>query len=108
MTNQSPVDTIRDRAIKSSIWRNEGEKGAYYSVTLARTYKDDQGNLRDTNSFSQDDLLKLAEISRKSYHRINELKREHTQSRDDDRESFREKRQQREQGQRHAAPSRDY
>ena len=109
MTNKRPVDTLRDAHLKASIWQNEGEKGIYYTTTLACTYKDEQGNLRDTHNFRNNDLLKIAELARGAYNRANELKREQSQSRDDDRETFREKRQaQRENGQHRDAPSRDY
>lgn len=59
--------TVRDRDIKASIWRNEGEHGVFHSVSLARTYKDKNGNLRDTNSFIGTDLLRISEIARKAY-----------------------------------------
>jgi len=100
-------ETIRDGNLKASIFRNESEKGTYHTTTLARTYQDDQGNLRDTHSFSKNDLLKVSELARSAYNRINELKREQSQSRDEGREAFREKRQSRN-DQNRDAPSRDY
>lgn len=104
-SNKGPEHTLRDAHLKASIWRNEGEKGAYYTTTLARTYKDEQGNLRDTHSFSKDDLLKVSELARGAYGHISELQREQSKSRsaaeDHDRESFREKRQEK------AAPQRE-
>lgn len=50
-TNSKPVETIRDGAIKASIWKNEGEKGPFYSVKITRTYTDDAGNYHDSDSF---------------------------------------------------------
>jgi hypothetical protein len=35
-----PVTTLRCSRIKASIWKNEGMKGAFYNVTVARSYKD--------------------------------------------------------------------
>ncbi|MDH5721909.1 MAG: hypothetical protein OEY94_01125 [Alphaproteobacteria bacterium] len=83
MTSKTPQETLRDANLKASIWRNESEQGSYFTTTLARTYKDEQGNYRDTNSFGQNDLLRLAELSRSAYNRVNEIKRE----------EFRDKRQ---------------
>lgn len=81
MTNQNtstnkPVDTIRDGAIKATIWANplkEGD-GLRYSVDLTRSYTDSQGNWHDTNSFSNGELLRVARLAGKAYDRIGELK----------------------------------
>lgn len=71
-----PADVIRDGKLKATIWRNEGDKGVYYSTEYARTFKDADGNLRDTRSFIGADQLKLGELARKSYERTKELRRE--------------------------------
>ena len=90
---KSPEDVLRDANLKASIWRNESEKGPYYTTTLARTYKDEQGDYRDTHSFSQNDLLRVAELARGAYGRVNEIRREQAQGRDNsERENFRENR----------------
>lgn len=93
MTTKTPEDVLHDKSLKASILRNENEKGAYYTTTLARTYKDEQGNYRDTQSFSQGDLLRVAELARGAYGRVNELRREQAQERGNEgRENFRENR----------------
>lgn len=71
-----PADTLRDGSLKATIWRNEGEKGAYHTVNLSRTYKDDQGNYHDTGSFRAQDMLGLSELSRQAHYRANDLNRE--------------------------------
>ena len=70
-----PAETIRDGSLKATIWRNEGEKGAYHTVNLARTYKDNEGNLRESTSFRAQDMLPLSELSRQAHYRANELNR---------------------------------
>ena len=72
----APVDKIWEGKLKASIWRNEGERGAFFSATFARTYKDQDGQLRDTQSFGSDDLLRLSELARQAHHRTNDLARE--------------------------------
>jgi len=72
-TKQRPVETLRDGAIKAAIWKNESEKGAFFSVTFARTYKDGDGNLQDTDSFSGSQLLRLARLADKAYDRTAKL-----------------------------------
>ena len=99
--NPGPADTLRDGHLKASIWRNEGERGAFYSTTLARTYEDKDGNLRDSTSFAMHDLLRVSELALSAYSTSREMERceprEQTNSkdratRDDRRESFAEQR----------------
>lgn len=71
-----PVENLREGPLKAAIWRNEGENGAYHSVTLARTYKDKDGELRDTNSFRAKDMLGLSELTRRAHHHSHDLDRE--------------------------------
>ncbi|ANK83160.1 MAG: hypothetical protein TEF_21935 [Rhizobiales bacterium NRL2] len=73
---QRPAETLRDGSIKASIWRNEGEKGPFYTTSLSRTYTDAEGNSRDTSSFIGTDLLKVAELARGAYERTREMRRE--------------------------------
>lgn len=72
-TKTRPVETLRDGAIKAAIWRNESENGDFFSVTFARTYKDSQGDLQDTDSFSGTQLLRLARLAEKAYDRTAKL-----------------------------------
>lgn len=78
--SNAPRDVLRDGNLKASIWRNESEKGPFYSVTLNRVYRDNQDELRDSHSFSGTDLLRLSELARKTYDRAQELRREDRQA----------------------------
>lgn len=71
-----PAETLREGPLKAAIWRNEGENGAYHSVTIARTYKDRDGELRDTSSFRAKDMLSLSELARRAHHHAHDLDRE--------------------------------
>ena len=86
VANNRPVKTLRDGAIKASIWKNEGEKGAFFNVTFARTYKDEQGNLHDTESFSGAQLLRLARLAEQAYSATGELSKAERTSENDDAE----------------------
>ncbi|MEO1046391.1 MAG: hypothetical protein AAFX04_13190 [Pseudomonadota bacterium] len=90
MTKQ-PEDTIRDGAIKATIWRNEGENGPYLSADLARTYQDAEGNLKDSRSFGIADLLKVAEVARNAYGRGREIEMDLRQERQAIRDQERER-----------------
>ena len=71
-TKQRPVETLRDGAIKAAIWKNESENGAFFAVTFARTYKNGD-ELKDTDSFSGSQLLRLARLAEKAYDRTSKL-----------------------------------
>jgi len=76
MANDKPIDVVHDRAIKGSIWRNESEKGTYYTVTLSKTYKTNEGEYRDTHSIHENDFLRGAEVLRKAHERVINIRRE--------------------------------
>ena len=72
MNTQSnkPVDTIRDGSLKATIWMNQRENGKAYSVQITRSYKDDQGNWHDSDSFSGSELLRVARLADIAYSEI--------------------------------------
>ena len=73
-TKNQPIDTIRDGALKATIWENTGPKGVFYSVELSRTYKDEHDQYQDRKSFSGADLLRVAHLAAKAYDRISTLR----------------------------------
>ena len=60
---QHPAQTIRYGRLKATIWRQESDKGPWYSVVLTRTYRDQAGNWQSSGSFGRDDLLLLAKLA---------------------------------------------
>ena len=58
-----PVFTYRHRALKAAVWKNESEAGAFYNVTVTRSYKDGE-TWRESGSFGYDDVLIVAELLR--------------------------------------------
>ena len=96
MQNNKPIDVMRDGNLKASIWENTNEKGPYFTTTFARSYRDEKGDWHDTQTFFRSDLLRISELGRRAYGRIDELAREHRQSQNTDhaRESFKEQRRQ--------------
>lgn len=66
-SQNKPVKTLRDGALKATIWKNESENGAFYSVTLARTYKRGDGSYGDSSSFTGADLLKITQLANRAY-----------------------------------------
>jgi hypothetical protein len=41
---QRPAATLRYGRLKATIWRQESDKGPWYSVVLTRSYTDQGGN----------------------------------------------------------------
>lgn len=90
---QKPEDTLRQGPLKASIWKNDTDNGPKFNTTLARVYRDAQGQWHETQSFRSSDLLGVAELGRAAHHRVNELKQEHYRSQGADRAEHKAKRQ---------------
>ncbi len=73
MKNQ-PTETIRDGALKATIWKNQSDNGPYYTVNFGRTYTDDQGNAQTSESFTSGQLLRIAHLSTRAYDRVAALR----------------------------------
>jgi hypothetical protein len=56
-----PAHKIRSGGLEVAIWRNEGEKGPWYSVTMSRSYKQGE-KWKQADSYAADDLLLLAKL----------------------------------------------
>ena len=61
-----PVTTLRCSSIKASIWKNEGTKGPFYNVTVARSYKASDGTMKDSESFGLADLEALLVVAQQA------------------------------------------
>lgn len=77
----TPEATIRDGALKATIWANLGEKGTFYSVEFSRTYQTEDGKYHDSRSFSGSEPLQLARLATLAYDRIADLRRSDAQAR---------------------------
>lgn len=77
---RQPEDTIRDGALKATIWRQQGKDRDFFTTRLATTYKDQHGNLKDGYSFTKNDLLGVAELCRRAHARVQALSREEFKS----------------------------
>lgn len=58
---------LRSGALSLAIWDNEGERGAYKTFTLQRSYRDAKGEWHNTTTLRLSDLLRAAEMMRKAY-----------------------------------------
>ena len=55
-----PVHTIRYRGCEAAIWKNTSDKGDSYTVTLRKSWRDEQSQWHDSPTFLAADLPMLA------------------------------------------------
>ena len=56
-----PAHKIRIGLLQVTIWRNQSDKGNWYSVIPSRSYKQDDA-WKETDSLGFDDLLTMAKL----------------------------------------------
>jgi len=59
--NNQPAHEIRKGSVKATIWLNESAKGANYSVSVSRFYRDQEG-WKSTESFGRNHLYLLIKV----------------------------------------------
>lgn len=74
MKENTPEKTFRAGAISATVWNNmtekNGETVTYNTVTFERSYKDDSGAWKTTNSLRTNDLPKAALVLQKAYEHL--------------------------------------
>ncbi len=71
---QKPIKTFDDGRMSAAIWAKEGEHGLIYNTTLNYSYKDKDGNWRDTQSIPAQELLKVSNLAQRAYDHVLRLK----------------------------------
>ena len=72
----SPVKKLEDYPYTASVWRNQSDKGPYYTVTVTRSFRDENGEYKNTHSIPSNDLLRVSELQRSAHQFVLELRRE--------------------------------
>lgn len=74
MGELKPAAEVRLGRIKATVWANARDdgKGTWYSVQLARLYRDGE-QWRTSQTFGRDDLLLLAKVADLAHTRVFEL-----------------------------------
>lgn len=62
-TTNKPASTFKRGTVKAAVWENTGKDGLFYSVTFSRSYKDAEGNWKNTDSYAHSDLEALADVA---------------------------------------------
>jgi hypothetical protein len=60
--SNAPAKKFRVGYVTATIWKNEVTDRPFFTVEVARTYKDAEGNLKNTPSLNHDDLLNAAKL----------------------------------------------
>lgn len=61
-TASKPVHEIRLNRVKLAIWQNQGQNGAYFSISVSRVFKKDDDWQR-SDTLQANDLLALAKAA---------------------------------------------
>lgn len=69
-TTAKPAAKVIMFPITAAIWRNEKDGRSYYSVSFQRSYKDDKGKWKNSESFGPGDLLLLAKVADAAHSQI--------------------------------------
>ena len=67
MEKNTPVHEARLGRVRAAVWKNESAKGSWYSVTIAKLYKDEDGKWQDGHNFSREDLPLLIKVADEAY-----------------------------------------
>ena len=75
-----PIGQTRLGNINVAIWENEGKNGSWNTLTVSRSYRAPDGQMRSTQSLRVSDLLVASRALEKTFDRLQEKK---TASQDD-------------------------
>tara|TARA_R110002094_G_scaffold99832_1_gene100092 strand:+ start:959 stop:1381 length:423 start_codon:yes stop_codon:yes gene_type:complete len=76
-----PEIVLRDNSLRAAIWKVDGEYGPIFNTKISRYYKNDDGEIRETSSLRERDLLPAAELAAEAHRSIRDRKRDNTQTR---------------------------
>ena len=69
-----PAETLRDGNLKATIWENSHEDRVTHTVQFRRSYRGSDGQMRETDSFFGNGLLRIANLASESYKSIRDLR----------------------------------
>lgn len=66
----APVHKLRENALSAEVWENKLENGVHHNVTFSRSYRDKEGNWKQSTSFGEKDLLSLGHLASRAHDAI--------------------------------------
>ena len=78
----APDIVLTDGSLRAASWREDGQYGPFYNTKITRRYTNADGEVRETSSLRERDLLPAAELTSEIRREILERKRDraHKQS----------------------------
>ena len=72
-----PIKRFSDRLLSVCVWKNkgisrDGEETEFHTVSVSRSYKDRNGEFKNTNSLRPDDLPAVRELLQQAENFLNE------------------------------------
>ena len=77
----APEIVLTDGALRAASWREEGEYGPFFNTRITRRYTNAEGDVRETTSLRERDLLPAAELTAQVHRSIRDRKRDLAQER---------------------------
>jgi hypothetical protein len=72
--SKKPAARIKLYPVSAAIWRNETQKGVFWSVTFERSYKDEAGNWQSSDNFNTSELLLVSKVADLAHSEIFKLR----------------------------------
>lgn len=60
MNTTKPTHRIRRGRLEVAIWENASKNGVFYRAKFSRSFRDGEGKLQNSSSFSSSELVELA------------------------------------------------
>jgi len=57
--------------VKATVWKNQSANGEFRTVSLNRSYKDKEGNWKNTASFGEADIDKAIDVLKQAQEYLN-------------------------------------
>ena len=67
MDENKPIQTYRLGYIKAAIWANQGQGRTWYTTTVSRSYRDENGEWQDTGGFTLSDIPLVSKVLEHAY-----------------------------------------
>ena len=92
-TGKPPIAKVRNGGVTASIWENEQKDFTSYSITLQRSYKDNEGDWKNVNNLRTGDVYDAILSLQEAYKKVKEIRskeKEKTKSEDEEEEAPRQ------------------
>ncbi|MDP7467986.1 MAG: hypothetical protein QGF25_07245 [Candidatus Woesearchaeota archaeon] len=65
--NAGPIQKFKAGGISAKVWKNQNDKGDYFTVSLERVYKDQKGDWKTTSTMRVNDLPRASVVLKEAF-----------------------------------------